>query len=120
MTGTASWEQLTFLSGIIVAVGIAAFIASWRIQVHFTSERTVAQTRVDLIFTALESRIRAIENFNAGTQIVLEHVEDFRREVQSQYERLRNERREDMEGIHRRLDAVHNLSRLIDPPDRKD
>lgn len=113
MQGNASWEQILFLSGVIVAVGVAAFVASWRIQVYLGQHRDEIEKRVDLLIDSLEARIRALENSNAGTLVVLDHVEIFRQEVQQQYQDLRAERQADMEGIHRRLDAMHNVARLM-------
>lgn len=116
MSGSASWQQIYFLVGVIVTVGIAGFLASWRIQVYLAQDRKTIDQRVDLLFSGLDSRLKAIEVFNAGTLVVLDHMATFRKEVQDAMDNLRGERKEDMERLHRRLDALHNAARIGRPP----
>jgi Na+(H+)/acetate symporter ActP len=125
MSGGASWEQIIFIVTLIVTISVASFIVAWRIQVHLAKERHATRTafdqrtqglddKVDLLMGGIEKRLNAIEVFNAGTLVVLEHLKEFRDEVKKQYDELRIERKEDMQGLHRRLDALHNTARLIE------
>jgi Na+/phosphate symporter len=118
VTGSASWEQIFLLVGIIVAVGVAAFLASWRIQVYLAEDRRGIEVQINTMKADFETRLKSVEIFNAGTMVVLEHVELFRKEMQEQYKSLRQERKEDMERLHRRLDAMHNAARLINAEDK--
>jgi hypothetical protein len=110
---------------MLTAIGVACtsgFLVAWRIQVlrsrdrhetrsHFEQQIIVLQEHIQDLKTNIEGRITAIEHFNAGTVVVLEHMQEFRKEVKEQYEKLRRERSEDMGGIHRRLDTLHNVAR---------
>jgi hypothetical protein len=125
MQGAVSWEQITFIVALIVTISIASFIIAWRIQVHLSKERHDMRTsfdqrthgldeKIDLTVDSIEKRLTSIEVFNAGTLVVLEHLKEFRDEVKKQYNELRTERKDDMQGLHRRLDALHNTARLIE------
>lgn len=113
MTGAASWEQIWLILGIAGAALAGGYLVAWRISLHLSANRALIETRVETALNGLELRIRAMENFNAGTVVMLEHMETFREEVHKQYEQLRKERKYDMESIHRRLDAIHNAARLV-------
>lgn len=125
MAGGASWEQITFIVTLIVTISVASFIVAWRIQVYLSKERHETRTsfnqrteglddKMDLLIDGIEKRLNSIEVFNAGTLVVLEHLKEFRDEVKRQYNELRQERKDDMQGLHRRLDALHNTARLIE------
>lgn len=117
MTGSVAWDQIVFLTMLIVSVGTGSFLIAWRIQSHLKEERHATKTsfeqrtqslddKIDLIVNAFEKRLSSIEIFNAGTLVVLEHLKEFRDEVKKQYEELKKERKDDMHGLHRRLDAL--------------
>lgn len=125
MSGGVSWEQITFIVVLIVTISVASFIVAWRIQVYLSKERHETRTsfnqrteglddKMDLLVDGIEKRLNSIEVFNAGTLVVLEHLKEFRDEVKRQYNELRQERKDDMQGLHRRLDALHNTARLIE------
>jgi len=112
MSGPASWEQISAIIAIILAVVAAAGVATWKVQGFIGSEKKVLQERFEKEVTALEARLAVLERFQAGTEVVLEHIEEFREESREQFKTLREERKSDMAGIHTRLDAVHNDARM--------
>lgn len=124
MEGTVTWPQAIWILTVIGAASVAGFLIAWRIQLLRSRDRhdvragyeqqiALLQDTIESTRSGLENRINAIELSNAGTFVILKHMEDFQKEVKLQYEQLRKERREDMERIHRRLDAVHNAARLF-------
>lgn len=123
MTGGVSWEQFLFLCGIVATTAIVGFLAAWRIQGlrrddrhelrSFWEQRSTAlQEQIDELNTAFDTRVKAIELANAGTLVVLEHMQHFQDEVTKKFETLREERERDMQGLHKRLDAIFNNTRL--------
>jgi hypothetical protein len=113
MSGSASWEQLWAIVGLMAAVAAGAAVASWRVQVYLATQKAAVEARLEHEVTTLEARLGALETFQAGTMVILKHVDEFRLEMRGQYEALRETRRQDMEAIHRRLDAMHNAARLL-------
>lgn len=123
MEGTVTWPQAIWVLSVMgMALG-AGFLAAWRIQIlrsrdrhdvvtKFEQKMVVVAEQILEYKTNMEKRISAIEHFNAGTIVVLEHLKEFREEVKDQYQKLVEQREQDMEGLHRRLDALHNTARL--------
>lgn len=124
MHGTVSWEQVWALISVLTVVVGAAIVGTWRVVVYLSNarqeveakieeERRSSDSKLEREIGTLEGRIGSLENFQAGTLVVLKHVDEFRVEVRGQYEALREQRRADIESIHRRLDAMHNAARLL-------
>lgn len=112
MDGPALWPQLVWLASLLCGVLVAGFIAAWRIQALRSQDKVTAVEQVAALKAAFETRLASIEVFNAGTMVVLEHLKEFRTDISRQFEELRRQRHTDIEGIHRRLDAMHNSARL--------
>ena len=123
MEGNVTWPQAIFIIGLLSATTLAGFLAAWRMQTlrskdryetrqHFEARMTVISDAFISNVDALKARIATIENFNAGTMVVLKHLDEFRIEVKQQYEKLVEQREEDMAELHKRLHAIHNLGRL--------
>lgn len=120
MEGMAHWSQLTFVSSLLAIVAVAAFLAAWRIQSLRSLDQVRATEQITAIKSAFETRIASIEIFNAGTMVVLEHMKEFREDIKAQFDTLNSQRSEDMAGIHRRLDALHNSARVAAILERED
>lgn len=112
MHGPALWEQIWAIVAVIIAVMAAAAFATWRVLGYIAAEKKTLQDKFDKEVTTLEARLAVLERFQAGTEVVLGHIEDFREESREQYKQLRTERKSDMAAIHTRLDAVHNDARM--------
>jgi DNA anti-recombination protein RmuC len=136
MEGTASWSQLNFVVLMVLMVFGFAFALAWRIQEYRSkdrhTERTVyqqeisslhdkvnliedsLQKRLEAIKDGFENRLRSIEVSNAGTLVILEHVEEFRKEFVKRFEQLQRERQTDMKRINDQLAGIHNKTRGMD------
>lgn len=123
MEGNATWPQLLFIITVLTTAATIGFLTAWRLQVlrardrhavrsGFEQRMIVISEQITEYKENMEKRISAIEHFNAGTIVVLEHLKEFREEVKRQYQQLVDQREQDMEGLHRRLDALHNTARL--------
>lgn len=123
MEGNITWAQAVFLIPILITAAGSGYIVAWRLQVlrardrhavrsGFEQRMVVISEQITDYKENIEKRISAIEHFNAGTIVVLEHLKEFRDEVKDQYQKLIDQREQDMEGLHRRLDALHNTARL--------
>src|SRR5262245_57857495 len=119
MEGIATWPQLLFICSVIVGV----FLLAWRIQEVRSKDRhehrsvfeqNVASLKdyVDIVKAGLEKqaearetelqrRLHSLEMANAGTLVVLKHMEDFRAEVSRKFDEMTRKRSEDMANIHR-------------------
>jgi biopolymer transport protein ExbB/TolQ len=122
--GQVTWPQAVWVVGVVGASAIAGFLIAWRFWIVRSRDITQCEEKVtelegllNIKIAALESsveaRLSAIELFNAGTVVTLEHIKTFREEVQAQYERLRVERKQDMQALHQRLDAIFNTTQMI-------
>lgn len=124
MAGIVSWEQLIFITVVILAVAGSMFSIAWRAQSirardrhdqrsMFQQEIVSVHELINIVRNDLDSRLRTIEMSNAGTLVMLKHMDEFKKEVMDRFESLNSTRRHDMEVLNRRLDAVHNAARLI-------
>lgn len=123
MNGPADWSQIVWIVGMILAGVTVGFLGAWRLlrymneerkdfEVQIAAKRAAFEARVETLENRIEKRFTAIEVFNAGTMVVLEHMKEFRDEVKEQYQALAAQRSQDIAGINRRLDALHNAARL--------
>lgn len=82
-------------------------------------EQEIASTHslISMIQKDLDSRLRAIEMSNAGTLVMLKHIEDFKKEVMERFEAMDRARDKNNEVLNRRLDAIHNAARLFTAAD---
>lgn len=123
MTGSANWSEIIFIVGLVLAGVAAGFLGAWRLLSYMLQQRSdferqinekraAFEARVALLEDRIEKRFTAIEVFNAGTMVVLEHIKEFKEEIKVQFQTLRDQRHKDIEGINRRLDALHNAARM--------
>ena len=123
MEGNVTWAQAVFFIPILIAAAGSGYLVAWRLQVlrardrhavrsGFEQRMMVISEQISDYKDNMDKRISAIEHYNAGTIVVLEHLKEFRDEVKDQYARLVQQREDDMEGLHRRLDALHNTARF--------
>lgn len=112
MEGAVTWPQITFLTIIILATTGAGYMVAWRINILRSKDRQAIVEQLNARFDVMNARVTAVEHFNIGTTIVLENMKEFREEVKQEFDRLVEQRQADMEGLHRRLDALHNSARL--------
>ena len=112
MVGNATWAELTWIVTLLSSVAIIGFITAWRIQTLRSQDRITAAGQVSALKAAFETRLQSIEVFNAGTMVVLEHMKEFRTDISRQFDELRQQRHEDITGIHRRLDAMYNIAKI--------
>lgn len=112
MDGQVTWPQFVWIVTVVSVAMSIGFLAAWRIQVLRTRDQLTSVEQITAIKAAFETRLASIEVFNAGTMVVLEHMKEFREEIKMQFVNLREERKSDMEGIHRRLDFMHNAERM--------
>lgn len=112
MEGQVTWTQAIWVVTMLSGATFGGFLAAWRIQVLRTHDQLTAVEQIAAIRAAFETRLSSIEVFNAGTMVVLKHMEEFRAEIKMQFEALRQERKKDMEGIHNRLNFMQNAERL--------
>jgi hypothetical protein len=123
MTGPVEWTQIIFIVGLALTGVVVGFLGAWRLlsyllqqrgefERQISEKRAAFEVRVNMLEDRMEKRFTAIEVFNAGTMVVLEHMKEFREEIKEQFQSLRDQRGKDMEGLNRRLDALHNAARL--------
>jgi hypothetical protein len=123
MSGNAEWSQIIWIVGMILGGVTVGFVGAWRLlrwmneerkdfEIQITAKRAAFEARLETLEDRIEKRFTAIEVFNAGTMVVLEHMKEFREEVKQQYQQLVEQRGKDMENLNRRLDALHNAARL--------
>lgn len=117
MTGTVDWSQLTFLVSLLVVVGGACGLAVWRfnkilekqrhdLRSHYEQRLVVVEEKFEVRETSLEKRIRQLELFDAALGAVLKKMESFEEKVEDRFDALQRERKQDMQELHRRLDAI--------------
>lgn len=131
MTGTPSWEQVIWLATLIAAIFSAAFFLAWRIaeirskdaeraakdrhelRASFEQKIIALDDRFDLVERSFTTRLTAIETFNAGTVVVLDHMEKFKDEVKEKLDDIQRERRESTNKILQSLTSLHNTTRGV-------
>lgn len=134
MTGIVSWEHLLFLvsvvsGAVIFAVSILwtslSFLSKEKAQIEDTIHRIVQERKEDVRRlqdsvekndAEVDRRLGALEIFHAGLVSVLKQMDEFRSEVKSDFEQLRNERKDDMRSIHARLDQLMRSRLTKDAP----
>lgn len=124
MEGTVAWPQAIWIFSAMGGAAALGFLAAWRFWIVRSRDIEKCEEKVKSLSEllgskiqglehSLESRVTAIEIFNAGTVVTLEHIKNFREEVQTMHERLRSERKTDIEGINLRLDAIFNTVQMV-------
>lgn len=125
MHGTPSWEQATWLVGILSMVSMGAFLLAWRIaEIRKQDRHDVAaafEQRVLALDQSIEFQLKSIchrldivEDFKTSTTVILSYVEKFHTDVAQRFDELHQKREVDMQGIHRRLDTIFNQTQLKD------
>lgn len=106
MEGAISWAQLSYITGVIVLVSGFMFGFAWKMQELRARDMAEMSEITQMVQKDLDSRLRTIEIANAGTLVVLKHLEDFRKEINERLEAMQDDRSEDMELLYKRLDAM--------------
>lgn len=90
-------------------VGLAVWFLTAQLAKNRHDMRShVAQalTSVDEALLDHQRRLNAVEVFNAGLNIMLKSIDEFRADVKQRFETLHRERREDMQGLQSKLDTI--------------
>lgn len=129
MQGAPSWPEITWIVTLIAGVFMAAFVLAWRIseirskdneraakdrhdlRAAFEQKVQGLDDRFDLVERSFTTRLTAIETFNAGTVVVLDHMEKFKDEIKKQLDEIQKERRESTNRIMTSLASLHNTTR---------
>jgi hypothetical protein len=131
MTGAPSWEQIIWIVTLITATAAFGFAAAWKIAALRLADaelrskdrhdlRAVFEQQVKSLddtmetkFATLDLRVKTIEDFRAGTIVILEHMKEFRDEVDAKFDKLIEKRDADMRGLTVRLDNIFNATQMV-------
>jgi hypothetical protein len=133
MHGVVEWPALIAITGTIVTVTLAvSAFACWLLWMAWTQLkvlRTEVQTEISTVKTALEGQIagvsKQVEQRIEGVdhrlrKVEAEHVlgmatredfKDFQKAIERRFDQLRNERRDDIRGLHSRLNDLLMIPR---------
>lgn len=131
MTGGVTWEQIIFLSGIIVFVvtsliGAFIWIMSRQEKMHMSNMLQQKETMkeqaslrhdlrssydhkmglLDQRITDESRRIDQIEIFNAGLRILMQTIEKFQDEVKARFTADAKDRKDEIKSIEDKLDEI--------------
>lgn len=108
MQGQADWTTLIWIVSMVGGAGLFGFVVAWRISIIRSADKRV----IDAELAAIDQRVRLIENQNASTLVILEHMKEFRDDVSTRIDQLLAERRHDMASIQGQLNAIANFERM--------
>lgn len=110
MDGPVVWPQLVWIGGIVVASAFFGGAGMLWVLSRFQQDRSSLSEKIDLIAEQLKARVHAIELQNAGTYVILQHVEKFKEEINKKLDECQSEQRDNMEKINKMIASVHNAS----------
>lgn len=119
MTGVPTWEQIIWLVTLVCATAAAGFYVAWRVselrakdrhdvKKAFEQQVRALEDSIEVQALEFEHRLRLVEDFKTGTMIVLQNIQEFKKDMDLKFETLREKREKDIQGIHDRLDVIFN------------
>lgn len=115
--GAVDWPTLIYVvtAGAVLAAALGGFIGwlVWWMASQLSKNRHDMRSHVEQVLHSFDEtiiehgkRIGAVEVFNAGLTVMLKNIDEFREDVKERFDNLGRERREDMNELHRRLEAI--------------
>jgi len=128
MIGPVSWEQVIFLSSVFAgAIGITARVI-WNfleknhkarldqikesqlerheMRSHYDQKYASLLDKIEMLEEKLVVRITSLELVSSGQAILMKQLEIFQEDVKKAFNGLRQERRDDMQALHSRLNRL--------------